>query len=145
MIIALTYYTLTIRNQNKMRQAQLLMQIVNQWSQPGMVEARDMYDKMELNSLGEWKDLWADHERSKIIRRYMGWVEGIGVLVRENYLDVKAVAGLMSGNIKHDWEKMAPSVLEWREEDNRPRLMIEWEHLYNAIMKYLEEHPEFQT
>jgi hypothetical protein len=97
---------------------------------------------MELNSFEDYQKIWVNHEIAKILRRYLAWVEGIGVLVRENYLDIKVVAGLMSGNIKQHWEKQAPYVLEMRELHNIPRLFIEWEYLYDALMKYGEEHPE---
>ncbi len=48
----------------------------------------------------------------------------------------------MSGNIQQGWEKMAPYVLEMREVNDYPRLFIEWEFLYNALMEYGEQHPE---
>ena len=155
-IAGLTKYIFTVRDvQNirklslkvqeqevETRQAQLFMQIVNHYSQPSMIEAIDLYNRLELNSLEDYLKIWADHEKVKILRRYWSWVEGIGVLVRENYLDIKVIAGLMSGIIKQGWEKKAPYVLEMREAHSFPRLYIEWEYLYNELMKYAEEHPE---
>jgi hypothetical protein len=147
--VGVIYYIMTLRNTRKSqqqaletRQAQLFMQIVNQYSQPSFVEAKDLYEKLELNSLEDYEKIWADHEKAKIFRMYWGWIEGIGVLVRENYLDIKVIAGLMSGNIKQGWEKKAPYLLEMREVYNVPRLFIEWENLYNTLMEYGEQHPE---
>jgi hypothetical protein len=148
-LVGVFYYIMTIRSTRKSqqqaletRQAQLFMQIVNQYSQPSLVEAKDLYDKLELNSLEDYEKIWADHEKAKMFRGYWGWIEGIGVLVRENYLDIKVIAGLMSGNIKRGWEKKAPYVLEMREVHSVPQLFIEWENLYNTLMEYGEQHPE---
>jgi hypothetical protein len=143
------YYASVLRNANKTqqmqletRQAQLFMQILNQFNQPTMVEAKIFYADLEINSLEDYMNLWNDHETNKLLRYWGGYAEGIGVLVRENYLDIKVIAGLMGGMIKASWENQAQYVLEMREKYNSPRAWIEWEYLYNALMKYAEEHPE---
>ncbi len=51
LIIALTYYSLQIRNQNKTRQAQLFMQIYNRWTDPTFQE-----NYLEVTNR-EWEDL----------------------------------------------------------------------------------------
>ena len=48
----------------------------------------------------------------------------------------------MGGTVKTSWETQAPYILEFREKINSPRGWIEWEYLYNALMKYAEENPE---
>ena len=95
-----------------------------------------------MNSFEDYLNIWSDRETAKILRQYLGWIEGIGVLVRENYLDIKVIAGLMAMNIKMDWEKMAPYVMRFRDEYHSPRNFIEWEYLYNALMRYAEENPD---
>ena len=155
-LVGIFYYIMTLRNAQRnqalslkaqehstdTRQAQLLMQIVNQWSQPGMVDARDQFMRYELNSFEDYMNIWSDHETAKIFRQFLGWIEGIGVLVRENYLDIKIIAGLMGGNVKGHWEKMEPYVMQFREEYPNPRHFIEWEYLYNTLLKYAEENPD---
>ena len=140
---SITYYALNIRNQNRTRQAQLLMQIVNQFCHPNIVEARDLFNRIELNSVEDLKNIFEDREKAVILRRYWGWVEGIGVVVRENYLDVKVIAGVMFGVVTRDWEKLAPYVGEYRELIGSPRAWIEWEYLYDKLMEYARENPEF--
>ena len=142
LIIALTYYSLQIRNQNITRQAQLFMQMLSQFNQPSMVESRDFYYDVELNNYEEYLQLWDDPEKRKQHRLFGGFVEGLGVLVREGFLDVKVVAGLIGGTVKALWEKQAPFVIEYREHMNVPRAWIEWEYLYNELMRYAERHPE---
>ena len=149
---SIVYYANVLSNSNKTqqmqletRQAQLLMQIINQWSQPAMVEARDFYARLEITSFDEFVKMLANHETMKILRRYMGWLEGIGVLVRENYLDIKVIARLMFSNVTRDWEAVAPYIRQYREEQHYPRAFIEFEYLYKQLIKYKEEHPEIAT
>ena len=148
-IAGFSYYVLTVRNAQRIqkmqletRQAQLFMQIVNQWNQPTMVESRTWYFTLELNTLEDYERLWGDPEAAKLLRVWGGFLEGIGVLVREGFLDIKVIAGLMGGVVKMHWEYQAPYVYEMRERRNSPRFWIEWEYLYTALMKYAEDNPE---
>ncbi|UCE38751.1 MAG: hypothetical protein JSW00_05850 [Thermoplasmata archaeon] len=70
------------------------------------------------------------------------YLEGLGVLVRENLLDIKFIALLIGGGVKRHWEKIAPYVYELREKGKAPRVFTEFEYLYDEVMKYAEEHPE---
>jgi len=148
-IVAIIYYTLTLRNANmtqrqqlETRQAQLFMQILNQFNQPSMVESRDFYFDVELSSFDDYMNMWSDPEKRKQHRLFGGFMEGIGVLVRENYLDIKVVAGLFGGTVKGLWEKHEPYIKQYREQMNIPRSWIEWEYLYNELIRYSEKHPE---
>ena len=72
-------------------------------------------------------------------------LEGVGVLVREELLDIRFVALLLSGHVQMFWEKNLPIIDEWRQFWNNPRVWSETEYLYNALMKYMEEHTELNT
>ena len=148
-IAGFSYYVLTVRNAQRIqkmqletRQAQLFMQIVSQWNQPSMVESRTWYFTLELNTLDDFERLWQDPEAAKLLRVWGGFLEGIGVLVREGFLDIKVIAGLMGGVVKTHWEYQESYVYELREVWNSPRFWIEWEYLYTAMMKYAEDNPE---
>jgi hypothetical protein len=76
---------------------------------------------------------------------YMGsFFEGVGVLVREGFLDIRLVALLMTGNIRNFWDKTAPIINEFRTASNWPRLLIETEYLYNELMKYHKQNPDLE-
>ena len=163
LLVGIFYYIMTLNNTRKnqeltlksqeltrkaqehateTRQAQLFMQILIHFTTPTMTESKIFYADLEINSLEDYQKLWNDHETNKLIRYWGGFIEGIGVLVRENYLDIKVIAGLMGGMVKTSWENQAPYIMEMREKYNSPRGYIEWEYLYDALMKYAEEHPE---
>jgi hypothetical protein len=156
LIVGIVYYITIMRNTQKTReltlkaqeqatetrQAQLSMQLVNGWSQPHLVEARAFYQHLGSTSYEEYLELWQNPETEMQMRQWGSYCEGLGVLVRENYLDIKIVAGLVGGVVKSDWEKIRGHTYKMREVTGFPRTWIEWEYLYNALMKYAEENPE---
>ena len=74
----------------------------------------------------------------------LDYMEGISVLVREGYVSIRLVALLNEGFIKYSWKKFQPFIRAYREKYNWPRWYIEFEFLYDTLMKYAEEHPELQ-
>jgi hypothetical protein len=72
-------------------------------------------------------------------------MEGLAVLVREDLINISIVAHSSYGDVKYVWEKYEPVVRWLREHYNWPRYSIEYEHLYNLMEEYAEEHPELRT
>jgi hypothetical protein len=156
--IAAIYYTLTLRNtqraqqlQQETRQAQLFMNIYNQ----------SFTNPHYLESIGKIMDnLWSNYEEFKSIYHYgenkdpefclaydlvCGFFEGMGVLVKENLLDIRLVALLVSNQTIRIWELNQLIIDDFREDMNAPRIWSEFEYLYNELIKYHEQHPELKT
>jgi hypothetical protein len=73
---------------------------------------------------------------------YVGiYLEGMGVLVRENLVDIRLVSELTSGYILQWWKQFGPGV-KCREAWKFPRYCIEIEYLAKRIAQYAKEHPE---
>ena len=147
-IAAITYYTLTLRNANKTRQAQLLMQVYNRLDSPGKIrsfnyvfnmEFKDYDDFLVKYSIENNPEAW-DHINSLITTS-----EGVGTLVKTGNLPVGDVYNLMGGTTIVLWEKLDPIKEQIREHSYFPQWASETEYLYNELMKYLEEHPELKT
>ena len=155
-LVGIAYYLIIMRNSQRnqglvlraqeqaveTRQAQLGMQLLNRWSTPDLLKSRVFYQNNDFSSFEEYRELWQNPETEMLLRLWGCYCEGIGVLVRENYLDIKIVAGLMGGVVKSDWEKIREHTYRIREITKFPRSWIEWEYLYNALMRYAEENPE---
>ena len=75
----------------------------------------------------------------------MNFYEGVGVLVKLNLVDIRLISYLMSSTTRAFWEKVESIVKEGREHGYGPGWLMETEYLYNELVKYLEEHPEFET
>jgi len=143
--IAAIYYTLTLRytrrNQDlqlETRQAQLFMQIFNRFQE---VEFRINFNDVLAR---EWEDY------DGYVRKYgrltnpeaqarsasIGlFFEGLGVLLKQDLLDIDIVGELMSSPVRLYWEKMSPIIMGMRDRMNREGAMESAEYLYDEILK----------
>jgi hypothetical protein len=146
LIVAIMYYTLTLRNSTRTRQAQLFMQIYDKFSSPAFVDA--FYRFQETREQVQTVDDY--YEWTSVPENFKTWVimgtffEGIGVLVKENLIEMRVVAELMTDPIMQFWGMFGPIIDEIRVRDGFPRILIETEYLYDELMKYVKEHPEIQ-
>jgi len=146
-IVAIVYGILTLRDTTRTRQAELYMRIYERGS------TVEFYSAAELVVEGShWRDFsqflgmyQKDPAFHAAIQRLGGFYEGLGVLVRENLLDIRLVALFFTSTTKQFWEKLRDSVYEWRKVSNTPRMLSETEYLYNELMKCLDRHPEVKT
>ena len=129
------------------RQAQLFMQIYAKWNEA------DFSDRwFDLWGMGVWSDygkfkegILDNPDKMKSLSVLIRFFEGLGVLVRENLLDIRLIALTMAGDTKFFWEQYKKIIVEWRRDWNYARMMDETEYLYNELSKYIEAHPELKT
>ena len=151
-IVSILYYTSVLRNANKTqqmqletRQGQLIMQVYHKFS---TLETANAYQKFQeigeqIETTDDLLKAWFNNsENYKFMWILSTFFEGVGVLVKENLLEIRLVAELMTGPLSEYWGLIAPYIDEVRERGNMPRMMSETEYLYNKLVKYTEEHPE---
>jgi len=143
-IVALVYYTITVRNQNKTRQAQLFMNIHRQMtSKEAQMDYLDI-ETIEMKSYEDYKQLKEDRRMFSVLAWHFSYYEGIGVLIKEGFLDIGLVAKMSSGNIIWFWERFRDGVYDLRDKMNWVRWGIEVEYLYERILDYAKKHPELE-
>ena len=145
LLVGISYYILSLRNQSKARKTQLYLQMVNKYSEPVMIDALGEYNDLEWTTAEDFIEDWKNPERRKTIGTLGNWFEGLGILVKENLLDMRVVALFVTGNVILFWGKFMPIIDDVREALEFPRWYIEAEYLYDQLMKYTKEHPEIQT
>ena len=151
--VAAIYYVSTLRNnqrtqqlQLETRQAQLFMEIYNQsHNDPSFLEAYRIVMSLQWSNYEDFRNLIKDDEKARAISRVGGFYEGLGVLVKANFVDIKLVALLMTIMTRTWWEKYKPIIEDARKQMGYPRYLSESEYLYNELMKYIEKHPELKT
>jgi hypothetical protein len=151
--VAAVYYVSTLRNAQKTqqlqldtRQAQLFMQIYSQsHNDPTFLDAFRKTMSLQWSTYEEFSDLLKDEEKGRALQRVGSFYEGLGVLVKENYVDIRLVALLMTIMTRTWWEKYKPIIEEGRRQSGYPRWLSESEYLYNELMKYIDKHPELKT
>jgi hypothetical protein len=167
LIVGITYYLFIMRNSQRnqeltrkaqeqtleTRQAQLFTNIYNQsFANPEFLEAVRMVITTHWDNLDEFHEDYdyynpnpSNPEFIKAMSSVNGFFEGLGVFVKEGLIDIRLIALTMTVMIKSLWEKIAPYVVVDRERLQAPRLLSEFEYLYNELMKYIEEHPELKS
>ena len=155
-IVGVAYYVMNIRisqrNQELMlkaqqqtletRQAQMFMSIYQTDYSNDFLEALHKVMQMEIKDADDWAKARKDQETYKAWTMVASYLEGIGVLVRENLVDVRLVSEMSSGFIMWFWDRFGPGALRCREELNFPRYLVEVEYLAKRVRDYSREHPE---
>ena len=150
--VAAVFYVLNLRiSQRNMkhtletRQAQLYAQIYEGFKSKEMQDADFELMHLELKTAADWHRLLEDKAKYSAWNMWSCFYEGIGVMVRQNLIDIKWVAELFSGPLIWFWERYEPIVMSMRDEMNYARANSELEYLYDRVLKYAKEHPEFKV
>jgi hypothetical protein len=138
--VGVFYYIMTLRNQGRSRQIQIIRGLSSTNIDKGFLfwnfsDYDDFMSKYGPESNPEgWKNL-------------MDWftaLEEYGVYVKEGLLDIRLLYLLHGGTIKKSWE-ILEVLLEYRVRNNWPRWLIESEYLCKGIIEYERQHPELRT
>ena len=138
--IGVFYYVLTLRNQNRARQIQIIRGI------------NPMVGVEFLSwEFGDYDDLMskygpeANPEGWDELLRWFYILEEMGVYVKEGLLDIRLIYLLNGGTITKSWELLKVLLKEYRIRNNWSRWFIEAEYLCKRIIEYGEKHPELKT
>ena len=138
-IAGLTYYILTVRNQEKSRQAQLFMSIYNNHiSMPTMAITVEMWIEWEWEDFDDYKEKYMlpnNREAQVKMMHYFASLEGMGVLCKKGLIDPELVYDSQYGSIIGIWEKYLPIIEEMRVRQNAPQIYEDPEYLYNEMIR----------
>jgi len=135
-LVAATYYILTLRNQNRTRQAQLFMQIYSQWNSEEFARMRLEIRKMNYESFEDVvekygfevnPDSWI--ARHSLCRFY----SGLGMLVHDGEIELSRVEDMMGDIIVGSWETLKTATLGSREAYGWSELYLFFEYLYHLL------------
>ena len=147
-LVGIFYYVMTLRNTRRnqqitleTRQSQLFMQILDKMWSPGMEEKVLLLDSMLDASDEEWLERYnSDDEFSRAFTVYAYAWEALGTLLKAGMYDVELLALYYATGTIYEWERYRDIVHNWRLINKRSYDM--WEYAYDALKRYLEEHPE---
>jgi hypothetical protein len=138
-LIASIYYVLQIRHQNKARQMSVLMNLYSTWGSDDMRKAaqdsfglEDKYKDYDnfVKEYGFDSQAWVD------VNKMLWFVNGIGFLVYEGFVDLKLVLDLFqTQGAMRAWEKWKPFVEGQRKAFGLPESYAWIEYLYNEVKK----------
>ncbi len=136
-MIALIYYAMEIRNQNRTRQAELYMQLFQRnISDEFQQKAFDLY-RLDFSDPEQLNERYlTDRQLAASLRSFMFYLDGIGNLMRNGLIDLEYVSqiGAGVGPIK-SWEILRPWVEYYRESRNVPDYMSGFEFYANEMIR----------
>ena len=153
--VGVFYHIMTLNNTRKNqkqqlenRQAQLFWNVYDKFTNDAMKNALNIHRTIEFKDYEEFETFWAKNEPNNVERDAMmtlaGYLEGLGVLVREGYVSIRLVALLMTGTIVNYYRKQAPYVERYRVQTGFEGFLSETEYLYNQLTKYIKENPNYR-
>jgi hypothetical protein len=160
--LAAFYYINTLRNSRmtqehalETRQAQLYMQLYSFYDNKEFLkDYGNIANVYAYENIEDWNEKYsaaADNEAFSSWVRVGRFFDGVGILTKRGLIDKELIFELLGDVIRGAWQGMNDRtgmerfVLEGRVYWNRPKLWHNFEHLYDELMKYLEEHPELKT
>ncbi len=142
-VIATLYSALTLRNDNRTRQAQLYVQIFDKLRTEEFIGTwiEVMY-RQDFKDDEEWMDKYGPIKNPEAAGKLFSvgmLYQTIGMLVREKLIDPSLVLQENPWAVMATWEKLKPVVKGIRKTGD-PRFWSSFEYLANQIKKNREEH-----
>lgn len=149
LIIALTYYTLTLRNNNRTRQADMLMKLHSEWGNQYYQEAAWTVMFLDFKDYSEFESMYGPISEGKEVYvklfRVAWFYNGIGVLLYKGLADIELIDKLFGYMVIWLYEIIEPVITAGRESYGQPKSLEWYEYLYNELKKYHGEHQELKA
>lgn len=115
------------------KQAQLLMQIYNNW---WIAEQLRLFAKSMQMEWDDYEDFQSKYsvenfEEGLPFTTMSYFFDGVGVLVNEGLVDIVLVSKLIAGDLKTHWERFEPKIREHRKRRSFPQYFDDVELLYD--------------
>jgi hypothetical protein len=133
---SILYYTMTLRNANKTQQMQLFLRIYQDWTSEDWLLKHYKLIEQEWESVDDYMTKYDTTGDIANRARVMGVLNGIGLAVREGYIDLKLVYDYGGYGIVGFWEKFKEILLYEREKYNRPDLYVGIEYISGKLIGY---------
>ena len=134
-IAGFTYYVITVRNQKRARQAQLLIQLYNRMQDRDLMKAWNELMTREWDSIEDYNKKYLGREELCNFVICMNWFESFGSLLKKGFLDADLVYEVIPTNATTFWEKYKPVVMWVRETGNYPHMFRPIEYLSDEMKK----------
>jgi hypothetical protein len=139
---AIVYYTMTLRNATKTRQAQFFMQFVDKIHTPEFLSFWVNMIRWEWEDLEDFERKYGSVDHPDLFgERYsfFSTFNDLGWLVEKGIVNVEDVNALVGPQLFWMWDKFEPIIFEHRRVYNFPDQYMYWERLYIKVMEYRKQ------
>jgi hypothetical protein len=132
-LVGVVYYILEIRNQNRVKQTDLVMGLYSTFDSMEFLEA---WRKVYFTEFKDYDEFLKKMEgKREIAMKVFRFYEQVGVLLRRKLIDIDLVDDLFGNNAIITWEKTKGSILEELRKKVNPRAYENFEYLYDEMKK----------
>jgi hypothetical protein len=142
MMIAITYYTLTLRNATTARKAQLFMGLYEAYKSPEFRNQLLEIYNMNWESIEDaYQKYSGEHNPQAMatINSVAAYFTGVGILVKRGLIDIELVDEMLSYVIIAQWEKLEPIIMDIRRRSGTSKIYNNFEYIYHEIKKRSKE------
>ena len=138
MIIALSYYGLQIRNQNKTRQGQLYMGIINTFNSLEFRTQWHISESTKWTDYDDYKQKYTPEKNQEVLTANVmmfTFFASIGALVKKNFLNLEFVDSQLALSIVVTWRMYEDVIMGDREYFQAPFMWEDFEYIYDELNK----------
>lgn len=141
-IAGLTYYVMTVRNQSKARQIQLISQLSSYTSEEFQKREGHLFT-LEWEDYDEFEKKYGSGDNMEsAAQRYAVWSDynKTGLILKTGLIDVETFLGFTGGQIGlvWQWHKFESVIKEQRRRYKMPDLFVWWEYAAAEIRRYYD-------
>ena len=115
-IAGLTYYVMTVQNQNRTRKAQMLITLQKDFSDYNMaLRAYEIWN-WEWKDFDDFDNKYGSHNVEETAKRYTDWFwyNNIGLMLKNKLLEKDTLYDLFGTSFIITWERWEPIIKEYR-------------------------------
>ena len=136
-LVGVVYYVLDMRNQNKVRQMDMIMRLYSYYCSEEYSKASGRYMATEFKDFEDFQQKYGvvgEHPVTTALYIVLTFFEGVGVLLKRKLTNIELLHELFA--VKMHWKKIEPIIEDVRKHFEEPRLFESFEYLYNETEKY---------
>lgn len=130
------YYIVTIRSSEKNRRMQIFLRLWEDFTSEEWLVKHYELAEQEWDNIEDFFEKYVNPRESGKRMAILMTLNGIGLAVKEGYVDIKIVYDYGGYGIVGFWEKFKEILLHERELYNRPDLYVGLEYLSAELVKY---------
>lgn len=138
-LVASAFYAFQVRNQTRVRKADLVMRLYATFDS---LQFQEAFHKFFWADVHDFDSLMAAADGQRHVGTYLfTFYEEVGILLRHGLIDFDLVSALLGNSGRQLWEKIAPAIKEARVLSDDPQLYEHFEYLYDEMVRRSPQPP----
>jgi hypothetical protein len=131
-VIGVIFALMELRHLTETRKTEIIMKIYDRFGSREIVEAINKVGSAKFETMEDYRNKYGFTEVTEIAVL----LEGLGVLLEQNLIDIKMVDRLFGPTLNSLWERMMPVIYGMRKSLNEPFFFLHFEYLIKRLSAY---------